>query len=196
MARDNGDYQDPDVFQGIAEDNLVLKFLALSGINTMPIPFFAVPGKASKPSFSCQGDDRTGIYFPEPGVVGITRGGAGVDVLWILKDTIRLFDRYHNYVDLVIPDQLGGDFSLALPAQDGNVMLKEHLVTEELAGTKDGFNTSFTVSHPIQALHAVFFNADFVIEDLDWTAGSSAVTWLGATIPDTGDKVYVTYLRQ
>ena len=194
MAQDNELYQDPDVFQGVADDNLALKYLALSGINKMPIPFRAISGDTRKPSYSCQEDSRTGIYFPAKGIVGIVR--AGVDVLWVLKDTLRLFDRSGNYVDLVIPDQLGADFALALPSLDGSLLLREQLVTEEIIGTKDGVNTAFTVTHDIHAVHAVFFNADFALEEISYSPGSNSVTWVGATIPDVGDKVYVTYVRQ
>lgn len=194
MAADNELYQDPDVFQGVADDNLVLKFLALNGINNMPIPFKAIPGHPRKPSFSCQEDNRTGIYFPELGVVGVVRNG--VDVLWVMKDTLRLFDRYGNYTDLVISDSLTGDFTLSFPHLNGTIALKEHIVSEEIIGTKDGFNTSFTVSHPIQNILGLTLNGVGDQTYVNWTPGSNALTWLFATIPNTGDNVYVTYLRQ
>lgn len=194
MAQNNEFYQDPDVFQGLADDNLVLKYLALSGINKMPRPFSAIPGRPEKPSYTSQEDSRTGIYFPALGVVGITRNGT--DVLWVMKDTLRLFDRNKNYVDLVIPDQLQGNFALALPALDGSVALKEHILSTGILGTKDGSNTAFTVDYPIQNVLGVFFNGAFALDDITWSPGSDSITWVGATIPNTGDKVYVTYLRQ
>lgn len=194
MPADNEFYQDPDVFQGVASDNLVLKFLALNGINKMPIPFKAIPGRPEKPSYSCQEDNRTGIYFPELGVVGVVRNG--VDVLWVLKDTLRLFDRYGNHIDLVISDTLTDNFTLSLPRLDGTVALKEHIVSEEIIGTKDGFNTSFTVTHPIQNILGLTLNGVGDQSYVSWTLGSNALTWIFATIPNTGDKVYVTYLRQ
>lgn len=194
MSTNNELYQDPDVFQGVADDNLVLKYLALNGINKMPIPFKAISGRAGKPSYSCQEDNRTGIYFPQLGVVGITRNG--VDVLWVMKDTLRLFDRYGNHLDLVISDDLTNSFTLSLPSLNGTIALKEHIVSEEIVGTKDGVNTAFTTTYPIHNILGLTLNGTGDQSYISWTSGSSALTWTFATIPNTGDVVYVTYLRQ
>lgn len=193
MAADDDLYQDPDVFQGVADDNLVLKFLALNGINKMPRPFSAIPGRPEKPSFTCQEDNRTGIYFPELGVVGFVRNG--VDVVWVLRDTIRIFDRYGNHIDLVVPTRIGGDYALSLPAMDGSIALKEHYISEEIIGVKDGVNTAFTVSHDIVNVLGVFLNNGFAIGDISWSPGSNSITWTGSP-PNVSDSVYVVYIRE
>lgn len=194
MSADNELYQDPDVFQGVADDNLVLKFLALNGINKMPRPFSAIPGRPEKPSFTCQEDNRTGIYFPALGTVGFTRNG--VDVVWIFRDTIRVFDKYGHHIDLVVPTNIGGNFALSLPTMDGSVALKEHYISEEIVGTRDGVNTAFTVSHPIFNVLAVFFNGAFEPEDISYSSGSNAITWVGGTIPNVSDKAVIVYIRE
>lgn len=194
MPQDNEFYQDPDVFQGLAEDTNYLKFLALNGINEMPKPFRAIPGRPEKPSYTSQEDNRTGIYFPELGTVGFAVA-PGVAVCWVKKDRLRLFDRYGNFLDLVIPGQIGGDFALSLPSQTGKLLLREQLITEELIGTKNGVNTSFTVTDPVHQLHSITLNGVGDISYVSWTPDSNALTWTFATIPDTGDKVYATYIK-
>lgn len=179
-------------YQGLSDNNLDQRYLSLSGINRMPRPFKGIPGRRNRPSYCSQESEQDGLYFPAPGVVAITC--QGLDALWVQRGTLRVWDRFGNYVDLVLPDQLGGNFALAIPAQDGSLALKEHFESEQIIGTKDGVNTAFTVTRPIVKLLDVKINGVGDTSLVSWSSGSNALTWEDPTPPDAPDSVQIIYI--
>lgn len=193
MSDDNF-YDSRENYQGLSDNELDQRYLALSGINQMPRPYKMIPGRRNRPGFCCQGSEQSGGYFPDNRTFGVTL--LGMDALWVRRNTLRVFDRFGNYVDILVPDELGGNYAIALPTMDGSLALKEHFESQQILGTKDGVNDEFTVSYPIKKLLDVKLNGVGDTELVIWSSGSNALTWVGTPLPNVSDSVQVIYVRE
>lgn len=187
-------YDERQNYQGLSDSDLDLRYLSLSGINQMPRPYKLIPGRRNRPSVCSQESAQTGLYFPDNKTLAMT--SLGLDAVWFRRNTLRIFDRFGDYVDVLVPDQLGGSYALTLPAMDGSIALKEHFESEQIIGTKDGVNDAFTVTYPIFNLLDVKLNGVGDTSLVTWSSGSNALTWVGPTLPDATDSVQVIYVRQ
>ena len=184
-------YDDRQHYKGLSDSDLDNRYLALSGINQYPLPLKLIPGSPSRPSLSSQNSNRDGLYFPSEGVIGFVRNG--VPVFWLMKDIVRFFDRFGNYTDLYIDDVLGNNYSVKLPSHTGTLAILDSIVSEQLAGTKDGVNVNFTTTYVIHSVLDVKLNGVGDTSLVTWA--SNNVTWVGGTIPNVGDSVQIIYVR-
>lgn len=184
-------YTNPSHNGGVSFSDLDNKYLNLSGVNRYPRSFKVIPGTESKPGLCSQESERDGLYFPEIGTVGIT----AVDgkTFWFSRLSVKAFDAAGNatQIDFAPPD--GGN-EVEAPTRDGVISLREDIVAEQLSGTKDGVNTTFTTTHTysqvLDVIHEGVADRTFT-----QTAGTNSITYTDTPVPDSGERLKVIYVR-
>lgn len=184
-------YTDPSNQGGVSYSDLDNKYLNLSGVNRYPRQFRLIAGTEYKPGLCSQESNRDGLYFPAIGTVGLT----AIDgkTCWFSRLSMQVFDTFGDDTELVFAPPGGGN-QLTMPVRTGSLALREDVVAEQLAGTKDGVNTTFTTTHNYsQVLDVIHLGvADRTFTQ---TAGTNSITYTDTPIPGGGERLKVIYIR-
>lgn len=125
-------------------------YLNLAGSNYYPVPFQVVPGTIHYPGLSIQGDNKTGLGSD------LSRSNAnlfftmrGFEGFRFELEQMTVFNNEGHGITLQLPTGLTASFDLTLPARTSRLVCVDDFVTEDLTGTIDGVNDTFTTSHNI-----------------------------------------------
>lgn len=166
-------------------------YLNLFGTNFYPLPFRVIAGRPSQPSLACQTSERDGIYFPQEGVVGFT--DINGKTMHVSRSMLTIFDTYGKKYEISFT-RVNADVAITFPEEDGRLALTSDIYSEQLIGTKDGVNTTFTTTYNykyvLDVIHEGVADRNFT-----QTPGTNSITYTDTPIPDTGERLKVIYVK-
>ena len=165
-------------------------YLNLNGINRYPRAFKFVPGSEAEPSMTSQESERDGWDFPEAGAIGATDPQG--KTFWFQRNQIKIWSKKARSTTLVFQvDSTSNE--IQVPDREGTLCLRADIVAEQLIGTKDGVNTTFTTTHNYSQILDVIHEG---LADRTFTEdGGNQITYTDTPIPDSGERLKVIYVR-
>lgn len=168
------------------------------GFNSMRVTALGIQGTPITPTWSFNGDERTGIYSPGIGKVGITL--TAFPSFLFDTNTITVMDKSGKGTTLVTSQTTtnrtqtfqDADGVIALLSDIGSGYdLGTYLITEAPAETPNGIITTFTLSMAAKKILNVFVNG-LGGNSYTHTTGNSTLT---VNDTDTGDTILIEYIK-
>lgn len=185
-----------NAFHPTALSPWVHESFSIFGFNAMRVTALGIPGTNITPSWSFNGDERTGIYNPEIGKVGITL--TAFPSFLFDTNTITITDKSGISTTLITSQtanrtQTFQDASgvIALLSDVTWLDIAAYLIHESPAETPNGTITTFTLSNPAKKILNVFING-LGGNTYTHTTGNSTLT-INDTI--TGDVLTIEYIK-
>ncbi len=166
-------------------------YLNLNGINRYPRPFKFVVGTQEQPSMTSQESERDGFYFPSAGTIGATDPNGRT--FWFFRNSLQVFSKKGKSTTLSFQVD-STDNEIQLPARDGTMCLRGDIVAEQLAGTKDGVNTTFTTTYNYSTVVDVIHNG-LGDRTFTQTPDTNTITYTDTPVPLALDRLKVIYVR-
>ncbi len=183
-----------NAFHPTALSPWVHETFSIYGFNAMRVTALGIPGTPITPSWSFIGDERTGIYNPGIGKVGITL--TAFPSFIFDTNTITITDKSGFSTTLVTTQT--ANRTITFQDASGTVAfttdvsdLATYLIHEAPAETPDGVITTFTLSTTAKKILNVFING-LGGNPYTHTTGNSTLT-INDTI--TGDVLTVEYIK-
>lgn len=183
-----------NAFHPTALSPWVHESFSIFGFNAMRVTALGIPGTNITPSWSFNGDERTGIYNPEIGKVGITL--TAFPSFLFDTNTITITDKSGISTTLVTSQT--ANRTITFPNATGTIALTTdvpdlatYIIHEAPAETPNGIITTFTLSTTAKKILNVFING-LGGNTYTHTTGNSTLT-INDTI--TGDVLTIEYIK-
>ena len=171
---------------------------SIFGFNAMRVTALGIQGTPITPTWSFNGDERTGIYSPGIGRVGITL--TAFPSFLFDTNSITIMDKSGKSTTL-LTSQTTTNRTQTFQDADGTIALLSdistgydlatYMVTEAPAETPDGIITTFTLSMAAKKVLNVFING-LGGNTFSHTTGNSTLT---INDTDVGDTLFIEYIK-
>ena len=138
-----------------------------------------------------QESERDGFYFPSAGTIGATDPNGRT--FWFFRNSLQVFSKKGKSTTLSFQVD-STDNEIQLPARDGTMCLRGDIVAEQLAGTKDGVNTTFTTTYNYSTVVDVIHNG-LGDRTFTQTPDTNTITYTDTPVPLALDRLKVIYVR-